>query len=108
MRLGVNTVDIFSGGDHIALNVRSDLDDFALVEAVKRTHQELAVDVIELPANLMVICPRLFRAGLWRHWENIRRIPALAIRCIYPLGGWTFLHFAGLCGKPALKVTKGL
>ncbi len=78
MRLGVNTVDIFSGGDHIALNVRSDLDDFALVEAVKRTHQELAVDVIELPANLMVICPRLFFgpdsggigkiSGGFRHW----------------------------------------
>lgn len=59
MKLGVNTVDVFSG-DHIVLNIRPDLDEFTLVEAVKRTHQELGVEIIELPANLMVICPRLF------------------------------------------------
>lgn len=59
MKLGVNTVDIFSG-DHIALNVAPDLNEFSLVELVKRTHQELGVDVVELPANLMVICPNLF------------------------------------------------
>lgn len=59
IKLGVNTVDLFSG-DHIALNIRPDLDELTLVEAVKRTHQELGVDLIELPANLMVVCPRLF------------------------------------------------
>lgn len=59
IRLGVNTVDLFSG-DHIALNIRPDLDELTLVEAVKRTHQELGIDMVELPANLMVICPRLF------------------------------------------------
>ncbi|MCK9526081.1 MAG: sugar phosphate isomerase/epimerase [Limnochordia bacterium] len=59
MKLGVNTVDIFSG-DHIALNVQPELDEFSLVEHVKRVHQELGVDVVELPANLMVICPNLF------------------------------------------------
>lgn len=59
VKLGVNTVDIFSG-DHIVLNTRPDLDEFTLVEAVKRLHQELGVDVVELPANLMVICPSLF------------------------------------------------
>ena len=59
MKLGVNTVDLFSG-DHIALNVRPDLDEMTLVGAVQHLHEKLGVDVVELPANLMVICPRLF------------------------------------------------
>lgn len=59
IKLGVNTVDLFSG-DHIALNIRPDLDELTLVEEVKRTHQELGIDLVELPANLMVICPHLF------------------------------------------------
>ena len=59
MKLGVNTVDVFSG-DHIALNTRPELNELTLVELVKRTHRELGADVVELPANLMVICPRLF------------------------------------------------
>ena len=52
MRLGVNTVDIFSG-DHIALNVRPELNEFTLVDLVKRTHRELGVDVVELPAKAL-------------------------------------------------------
>ena len=59
MKLGVNTVDVFSG-DHIAHNTRPELNELTLVELVKRTHRELGADVVELPANLMVICPRLF------------------------------------------------
>lgn len=59
MKLGVNTVDNFSG-DHIALNVRPDLNELSVVEHVKKLHQELGVDVVELPANMMVVSPHLF------------------------------------------------
>lgn len=59
MKLGVNTVELFSG-DHLVLNVLADLDDLSLVEQVQRLHGELGVDLVELPANMLVICPQLF------------------------------------------------
>lgn len=59
MKLGVNTVDLFSG-DHLALTVRSNLHELSLVAQVRLLHQVLLVDYVELPSNLMVICPHLF------------------------------------------------
>lgn len=59
MKLGVNTVDLFSG-DHLILNALPELDDLALVQHVQRLRGELGVDLVELPANMLVVCPHLF------------------------------------------------
>lgn len=93
MKLGVNTVDIFSG-DHIALNVRPELNEFTLVELVKRTHQELGVDVVELPANLMVICPRLFTEGTIRSLADYQERSGVLYTVHLPFRG---LDVSSLC-----------
>ena len=100
MKLGVNTVDVFSG-DHIVLNIRPDLDEFTLVEAVKRTHQELGVEIIELPANLMVICPRLFTNRTMRELAKYQASSSVSYTVHLPFRG---LDVSSLC-QPIAKAS---
>lgn len=100
MKLGVNTVELFSG-DHLVLNVLADLDDLSLVEQVQRLHGELGVDLVELPANMLVICPQLFTERTIKALADYQANPGWVTRCIYPFGVWIFPPWPSPSGKPA-------
>ncbi len=57
MRIGVNTVDEFGGA--LEAYRRADMHSLSLVEMVKRMHEQLQPEVVEINANVCSIAPQL-------------------------------------------------